>query len=928
MVKDIHGTPSVESQIPDNLLVTKLEIPRLVSPLVSRPRITRLLNDVMNRKITLMVAPAGYGKSTAIVEWLSTDITKGRRHIWVTLDSYDNEPYHFWSYILSALNKICSRKNQLSLHLLEGKQFGESLEWLNSIINVVNHIPYHICLVLDDYQWITDGTVVKSICHFIDHQPSNIHLVILSRIPPAIPLSRLRWQKQVIEISSEDLAFKLPETETFFLEATKLNITSKQIKTIQDVTEGWIAGMQLAALSFNDHQYFEPSFASFTAENHPIFEFLSEEILNHQDPEIRNFLLCTSILSEMTVPLCDYLLNRNDSENLLARIKQENLFLVSMDERQNWYRYHMLFRETLKHHLNKMYPEIIPELHRKACEWLRENGYPEQAFLHAMANNDMDTATSIVDESAQQAVIGLNLTRLIQWNSYLSAEFLEKRPRLRIYKAYINCLLGHFDEIEPELKMLEKNLMDLGTDQIKEEEKEFIHWEIKALRDEIRGFNPDDDQHIHHVEQVKKTATKSDQVFSSLISNVLVEKYIAAGDLDAAVKEQERICEYASSHGLLLQYGYLLIRSALMQKKLGKLGKAEKYYQDLLDYASRSGLEKDFTLFAETGLAEIAMERNDITGADHWMKNTLDERDPLEGCHVPWIRDEFIPLRLCRYYLVHHDINQSVKCFEEIKNDYLKKHYSVFQIPALIIDTQIRIWAATEKLRQKESISRNDIHSLNFLGISPTAEQTALIRLFLAQNEPEKALETLSAGVERKVRNAGMQERLLELLILKSLAFHAGNQPENAYKSLDEAIHLAFPEGYIRCFIDEGEPMKSLLELYESRIYYQPGCMDTFLKKISASFDENPSEIVQNQSGSFSESNIITHISLTDVHLSRRETEVIRILSEGKSIKEVAMSLSISPNTAKTHIKRIFYKLGVHSQQDLIVWVHEHPLFD
>jgi LuxR family maltose regulon positive regulatory protein len=871
----------------------------------------------MDRRLTLLVAPTGYGKTTLLVEWLSGVLAPDWRVIWLTVDSFDNEPFRLWSYFATALKKAYPR-----LRFDPQRFFQDSLERpmpeiLTPLLNAITQIPYQLVLVLDDYQWITDDRVHEEIRYLLDHQPKNLHLLISSRVVPPFPLSRLRAQRQLVELSAKDLSFTLKEAERFFSCVMDVDIDHDQAASLVVATEGWIAGLQLVTLSLQGQPDRKSFLARLPMENYQIFEYLTEEVLDQQTPELRDFLLKTSLLSELSAPLCDAMLARSDSQEMLTRIQQANLFIVSKDERHFWYSYHRLFADTLQKYLRSTYPDTIVELHRRASAWLQENGYPDQAVLHALAYGDMEQAARIIDACALQAVITFDLVQLAQWISRFSDELLSQRPQLGIYYALANFLIERFDKVEPKLQELEQILDRPRETELRREDEKLIRWEIAAIRACLDYWTADSENILSRFEWLMNNPPESDVYFRGLMSHNIAEVYAARGNLDEAANWYLKGRQFAVDYRLVREYCYSQSELAYVRKMLGYLQTAAQDYQDLIDYTLRFGISDDVLAFAKTGLVEIALEQNRMKQADelaHWV---IENYERIEASPLNWIRQEWIFIRLARYYLACQDVENCLLFFNKAMNGFLENRQVVHFISSQLIDLQVRIWLATGELHGKTLNIEEKIATLDPMKKALPARQLAMVRYSMAQGEYEKALVLLTA-LQPELEKSHMRERLMEALILRALAEQALGQKDSAVRSLGQALHIAMPEGYLRVFLEEGAPMKTLLKTYARQILMlDAGIQEAQGKMVASLIGE-----LEKKSAPAAADTVGAHIATELIQpmqepFSQREYEILHLIVNDKSTKEMAVALALSINTIKVHMKSIYRKTGTHTRSAL-----------
>ncbi len=897
-----------------DLLATKLEIPLVGSRIVTRHRLTDVLKAGIKRRLTTVIAPAGYGKTTLLVEWLSEFMMPDWRIVWLTIDSFDNDLCRIWSYIASSIKKIYPR-----LHFDPQKSFQNYLEkssigCLTPLLNAISLTPYQIVVILDDYQWIISESVHQEIRYLLDHQPKNLHLLISSRVTPPFPLSRMRAQRQLVEITAKDLSFTLNEAKNFVSYAMEEEIDQDLASSLVIATEGWIAGLQLITLSLQDQPDRKTFIANLPEENHQIFEFLTEEVLDHQPPELRDFLLKTSILSELSVPLCDAVLERNDSREMLFRIQKANLFISPLDKHRNWYIYHRLFADTLQKYLRNTQKEFVPILHRRACVWLQANGYPDKAVTHSLAIADLEQAAKIIDACALQSVVSFDLDKLTQWLSRFSDELISKRPQLGIYYALSNFLLERFDKVEPKLKTLEKFLEKSREKELKIEDEKLIRWEIAAIRACLNYWQTNSADNRTNFVSLMQNQPESDVYFYGLMLHGLAEVHASHNDLEFAINAYSKGCQFAIDYGLVREFCYSQSELAFVRKMQGQLENSYQDYNKLIDYAVQFGISDDVIAFAKTGQAEIALEQNRMDQADELTQWVIENYDQIKSSPQNWIRQEWLSIRLARYYLSRQDLQNAINYFDKAMTGFRVNRQVVHYISSRLIDLQVKIWSAKGELNSRDLKFEDQIDFLDTFGKSKQAKKTALARYYLALGETRKALGVLDELV-KNLNEENLNERLLEALVLKSLAYQTSGDQVQSINSLDQALKIAIPAGYHRVFTDEGDLMKILLKNYQRHLQKEESNsiapINNFVGKLLSEFEQM---------------NILPSIPLTEIQstkelvqpmpeaFSYRELEVLKFIAAGKSTKEIAVALMISVNTTKVHIKNIYRKTETHTR--------------
>ena len=429
------------------LLTTKFHIPPLASSSVARPRLVRCLQSGLNSRLTLVCAPAGYGKTTLISEWIASGGGKAPSFdlAWLSLDDADNDPVRFLVYLTTALSRSGSGDGAIgagALRMLHSPQPTPSETVLTTIINDCERIRNDLVLVLDDYHLIESTAVHQAVAFLLDNLPPKLHLIIASRDDPHLPLARLRAQGQMSEVRAADLRFSLSEAAEYLNSAMGLDLSQRAIGALEERTEGWIAGLHLAALSMQ--RMGEPSalIKSFTGSHRYVLDYLIEEVLAHQPSGVRDFLLQTSILRRMSGALCDAVTGNRDGQETLVALDRANLFIVPLDEERQWYRYHHLFADLLQRRLHQTRADAVPQFHRRASGWYEQHGVPSEAIRHALRSEDHAWAADLIEKHADLAWESGQHARLAGWLAQLPESLIFNRPLLCIYHSWYQFISG------------------------------------------------------------------------------------------------------------------------------------------------------------------------------------------------------------------------------------------------------------------------------------------------------------------------------------------------------------------------------------------------------------------------------------------------------------------------------------------------------
>ncbi|MDP8945339.1 MAG: helix-turn-helix transcriptional regulator, partial [Actinomycetota bacterium] len=416
--------------LPQALVTTKLRAPRTRPNLVDRPRLREVLarNEVC--PLTLVSAPAGFGKTTLLGDWSEQLSRDGKSVAWVSLDLSDNDPARFLTYLVGALQEIEEGIGEGVLASLRSPQMPPIEALMGVLVNELAEVAHEITVILDDYHLIDSDPVHEAVSFLLEHLPENARLVISSRADPPLPLARLRVRDQMTEVRAADLRFTPEEASAFLNDVMGLSLSEGDVAVLEGVTEGWIAALQLAALSMRDRQDTSGFVESFSGSNRHVLDFLAEEVLERQPEGVREFLLKTSVLERMSASLCDSLTSRNDGQQMLERLEHENLFVIALDDERQWYRYHHLFADVLRSRLQREQPERIRELHLRAAAWYEQNGWTSEAIRHALAAQDHDRAADLVERVARKMWFRGEVMTLLGWLEALPEETKGRRPQL------------------------------------------------------------------------------------------------------------------------------------------------------------------------------------------------------------------------------------------------------------------------------------------------------------------------------------------------------------------------------------------------------------------------------------------------------------------------------------------------------------------
>ncbi len=866
----------------------------------------------MRRKLTLISAPAGFGKTTLASEWTGSC---GRPIAWLSLDDGDNDPMRFVSYLIAALQTIKAGLGDRLLTTLQSLQTYEVESLLTPLLNEIATTPDGFILVLDDYHLIESTQVDEAVAFLIEHQPPQMHLVIATREDPLLPLPRLRARGQLTELRAADLRFTPAEAADFLNRVMGLNLSAENITALETRTEGWIAGLQLAALSMQGHQDTASFIKAFTGSHHFVLDYLVEEVLGHQNESIQTFLLRTSILGRMCGSLCDAVLPDSlvSAQETLEHLEHANLFIVPLDGERHWYRYHHLFGDLLRQRLGKnLAQKDIAELHIRASEWHEQNGLIFEAFHHAQLAGNFDQAARLAETAWQGMERNFQTLAWLGWIKQLPDAVIRSRPWLCVQIGWAYSDVG---EMEPSEKYLQKGESALTGVKDQEEFKS-----IPATIALIRGGNAQIagnlSETVRYTELSLHLAPKDDSLIRAQAAITLGFTQWAVGNVEESLNAMLTWMDDMQKLGNQMYAIASAFVVADMHVTLGNLGKAEKALQQTIAKAVAYGREaENVTAHHHLGLAMLAHERGDNAAVTQRLQLVaeLGQRSTL----IDWAH---------RWGLAQARLKESAGAWDEALRFLDEAHQGYVKNPIPMLQPvearKARIYLKQERLDMAQAWARARGLSVgdevNYLG---EYEHLTLARIRLA----ERSFEGVNQLLERLLALAESQKRMgsvIEILLTQALLHHAqGDQPQ-AIAALEHALTLAGPEGYIRIFVDEGRPMAELL----AGINQKNGTprMKEYVHKLLAAFGDTedflPSDVAQGKPSSFIIQPLVEP-------LSERELEVLKLLRSELSGPEIAERLIVSLNTLRTHTKNIYNKLGVNNRRAAVRRAEELDLF-
>jgi LuxR family maltose regulon positive regulatory protein len=877
---------------------------------VRRPRLLKRLERGLDHKLTLVSAPAGFGKTTLLSAW----VAEAERPVaWVSLDESDADLVRFLTYLVSALQTVKVNVGKNVLGVLQAPQPPVIESVLTALINEIAAIPGRFVLVLDDYHAIDAEPIHDAVTFLLNNAPAGMHWVIATRKDPLLPLARLRGQRQLTELRVADLRFTSDETAAFLNQVMGLGLSAQNVFALEKRTEGWITGLQLAALSLQGRDDATDFIEAFTGSHHYILDYLVQEVLDRQPESIQTFLLQTSILKRLTGPLCDAVTGQSGAQAMLEQLARSNLFLVPLDDERCWYRYHRLFADLLCVRLSQEAPPLSPsraggkELHRRASAWYRENGLTGEAIEHALAATDFDQAADLLDEYAE-AMWGQGAqTTLAKWLVALPDHEIVARPRLCAVHAMVLFMSGQRERAEQRLWDAERRLETLD-----EEESAIQRGIVAAARALVAYLSGDVPAIIRHARRALDLLPEKAPLWRSGAAMNLGDAYRWCGDNTLAHQAYQEAWEAARAARNTFIIVMAGVKRALVQLTSGQLRQAMAVCEQELQ---RGDSETPLVggLYAVRG--DIQREWNDLDGALASAQKACALSE--QGASVGLVGLSY--LLLLRVMLARGELPATHEALVRLETLSRTAKLPVW-ISGGIATWKAQVWIAAgdleaaAKLLGERGISADD----QDIPYPRQGEYFALARLLLAQGKHRDAARLL-AHLRARAEAGGQTAWLIGALMLLALACRAAGDLERALDHLARALALAEPEGFVRVFVDEGEPLAELLSAMECKARVPGGEGSRFAPAFSRDYVRKLLAAIRK------ENTAVGSPALLDP-LSERERQVLQLLTTPMSSAEIAQELVISVNTVRTHVRRIYRKLDVHSRLQAIARAQELDL--
>ena len=886
------------------MLLTKLHIPPAGNNTVHRSELFEKLNTGLNRKLILISAPAGFGKTTVVSDWIEQNKIPTA---WFSIDKADNDPVEFLNYIIAGIQSIHSTFGQSATTLLNSPSKPSIQSIVSLLINDILQIKMNFLLILDDFHLITNRDIMELVTFLLEHIPGNIHIVILTRSDPALSYPKLRSQHQLIEIRSSDLSFSVNDISILFNKKLKLKLSIEDAYSLEIKTEGWIAGLQLTALSMQGREDVSGFIQELKGDNRYIMDYLMEEVLKIQTDDIKEFLLQTSILEQMSAPLCNAILNRNDSQLLLEVLEKNNMFVIPLDENRIWYRYHHLFAELLKQRLQLRGKATITELHNIASEWFNSNLMPLFAVEHAILTENYERSTLLLGEIVETMWKNGQHAAIMKYGDLLPDELIKKNTDFCLYYAWILIIAGQIHKAEPFLVSAENITLKIIND--KNSSKEVIQYSKKQLGKICVAFSylnsliADSGKVYDYSKIAMENLTEDDPLWYSWGWYSVGNAETISGRFQESIEAYEKALEYGKKSGNIQLISTVACRLSALESRMGYYTSSYKKCSDLLTLMKESGysqIAKSECTFAGlyTCFAGIECMRTDLDDALKNIKTAYNlSRNDSNNSNKVAVRSVYSLILYGR-----GDTAGAVKMINEAE-DIVRQNKIVLSIMAIYVAIKGIILIQQNELERARYFFKEIGLGLDKkISYSDEHGYVGYALLLVIELKFEEA-EILLAKLLKMAQVANRIERIIEIKIIYAILNKATGNKEKALINLIDALEEAASENILMSFILFYSRIDDLLkEVYKVQTTTKTKIPKKLIDKLKLVIDKREKfKKINSESG-----------------LSDRELNALKLLAEDLSNQEIADKLFISLNTVKTHLKNIFIKLDAKNRSGAV----------
>ncbi|KAA3654732.1 MAG: hypothetical protein DWQ04_34200 [Chloroflexi bacterium] len=895
------------ARMPDILLQTKLFMPPIRPFRVPRPRLIEKLNNGLHGKLTLLSAPAGSGKTTLAAEWLQQKTKNGKQKTendgniaWLSLDESDNDPIRFLRYFVAALQRLDIDVGQTILPTAQNNPNQAIIPLLAGLLNELAAIDGKLVLVLDDYHVITEVGIHEAMIFLLDYLPPQLYLVLVSRTEPPLQLPRLRVRGELTELGIQELRFTLAETAVFFNDLMKLNLTSADITRLDEHTEGWIASLQLAAHSLQGQNDPSAYVNNFTGDNRHVMDYLVGEVLQRQPGYIRDFLLQTAVLRRLNVQLCNAVTGQVGSQHILEDLDRRNLFVIPLDDRRHWYRYHQLFAQFLQAQLKREQPELLPDLHRRASQWFVENGFIFESIDHALAAADFANAADLLMQHARQVLWEFSqATNYLQWCNLLPDGEINKRPELLLVQLWALLFTGANNTFLQKI-----TAADLAIDEMDASPHELAAWraELAAVQGEFALFSDDIYQALNHFETAITHLSPEHRYVRSLTRQAQGFAFRLIGCVEPALEALTEARELALATNNHVLWLFALNDLAETHVMTGDLQAANDIYNQMLAQESERPSVPAISV-AHVGLGQVAWVRNELeTAVTHLEKGiSISKLGSYQGVE-----------RLGHTLMAYVKQAQGKDDEAVVEMETAVSAANAIPTPRIVANAKMHE-ARLALLQGNLGLAKKWADALPGKGVKRPSipqylahlEQTLLARVSVVSRD-KPALSKAEVAVAAPLIESLITEaqenswhgNLIELYLLAALCEHKQNNTNAAQFALKHALDLAAPQEYQRQILDFGESLLPILTKIKEVTPHKDYVNSLFQKT-------TPSN--RNESSPLLDS------------LTKRELEILKLMADGLSNRQIAEKLFIARGTVGKHTSNIFIKLDAQNRATAVL---------
>jgi LuxR family transcriptional regulator, maltose regulon positive regulatory protein len=900
------------------VVATKLFVPKRRHGVLTRPRLLDLLRGGAGSRLTLVSAPAGFGKTTLLADWLDGSPREERAVAWVSLDPSDTDPASFWTYVVTALQTAAPTIGSDVLELIASAP-SPSKGVLTALVNELAATSGDLWLVLDDFHVVDNQEVRDGLTFLVEHLPPQVHVVLVTRADPDLPLPRWRARGELVEIRAADLRFTPDEAGTYLNGAAGLELAVQDVAVLAERTEGWIAALQLAVLSVQGRDDVHGFITRFAGNDRYIVDYLVEEVLTHQPEQVRSFLLHTAVLDRLTGPLCDVVTTGSGGSELLTTLERANLFVIPLDDRREWYRYHHLFADVLRARLLSEQPDLVPLLHQRASHWYEDHAQAEEAVQHALAARDVERAASLMEMAVPTMRRNRQDLTMVGWIDALPDDAVRRSPVLSALRGWMGMASGDLTGAEAWLDDAERALAAVPHGTVPPwpdtDELRALPATIAVYRASVAQARGDADATAKHARHALELAGPSDHLARGGAAGFLALAAWADGRvMDALETFAEAVASLHAAGSLVDALSGTVVLADLWLVA-GRPSKARRLYERALLLAEPHGdTVARATAALDVGLSEIDCEVGDLRDARAHLDAAavFVERGAMTESRYRWF------VAMGRVAVAEGHPEQAISLLDQAEGLYQPGFFpDVRPIPAM----RARVWIAHGQLAQALDWARErGVSAADPVSYQREFDHLTLVRLLVAQHRTHRQPDAVHQAVRlldrlrEAAQTAGRAGSLLEIGVLTALAADAQGHRTQALESLADAFAQApEPEGYARLLLDEGAPMSALL-----RDAQRHGVAGDHVPRLLA--------ILAGPGGDAAGPGQRTRAEAASTQLSERELQVLRLLGSELSGPQIAHELFVSHNTVRTHTKHIFTKLDVTSRRAAVLRAHERGL--